>query len=85
MTSAPLTFTTDTFRPQVSVAPSSVMTFVFTKSGDRPVSNMTGTEIHYNKIETLATTNPAFGTAYQISGQTVTFYNSTPLFIINWF
>ncbi|WP_312900857.1 T9SS type A sorting domain-containing protein [Chryseobacterium taichungense] len=83
MTSAPLTFTTDTFRPQVSVAPSSVMTFVFTKSGDRPVSNMTGTEIHYNKIETLATTNPAFGTAYQISGQTVTFYNSTPLFSQN--
>lgn len=83
MTSAPLTFTTDTFRPQVSVAPSSVMTFVFTKSGDRPVSNMTGTEIHYNKIETLATTNPAFGTAHQISGQTVTFYNSTPLFSQN--
>ncbi|MFC7345668.1 T9SS type A sorting domain-containing protein [Chryseobacterium zhengzhouense] len=83
MMSAPLTFTTDTFRPQVSVAPSSVMTFVFTKSGDRPVSNMTGTEIHYNKIETLATTNPAFGTAYQISGQTVTFYNSTPLFSQN--
>lgn len=83
MTSAPLTFTTDTFRPQVSVAPSSVMTFVFAKSGDRPVSNMTGTEIHYNKIETLATTNPAFGTAYQISGQTVTFYNSTPLFSQN--
>lgn len=83
MTSAPLTFTTDTFRPQVSVAPSSVMTFVFAKSGDRPVSNMTGTEIHYNKIETLATTNPAFGTAYQISGQTVTFYNSAPLFSQN--
>ncbi|WP_426277757.1 T9SS type A sorting domain-containing protein [Chryseobacterium sp. S-02] len=83
MTSAPLTFAPDTFRPQVSVAPSSVMTFVFTKSGDRPVSNMTGTEVHYNKIETLATTNPAFGTAHQISGQTVTFYNSTPLFSQN--
>ncbi|KQR94339.1 secretion protein [Chryseobacterium sp. Leaf180] len=83
MTSAAFTFATDTFRPQVSVTPSSVMTFVFTKSGERPVSNMTGTEVHYNKIETLATTNPAFGTAHQISGQTVTFYNSTPLFSQN--
>lgn len=83
MVSAQVTFSVDTFRPQITVSPSSVMTFVFNKSGDRPVSTMTGTEVHYNKIETLSTTNPAFGTGYQVSGQTVTFYNSTPLFSQN--
>ncbi|UFH32287.1 T9SS type A sorting domain-containing protein [Chryseobacterium sp. C-71] len=83
MVSAPFTFSADTFRPQITVAPSSVMTFVFNKSGDRPVSLMTGTEMHYNKIETQTTTNPAFGTSHQLSGQTVTFYNSTPLISSN--
>jgi len=83
MVSAPFSFTTDTFRPQITVAPSSVMTFVFNKSGDRPVSTMTGTEVHYNKIETQATTNAAFGIGYQLSGKTVTFYNSTPLISAN--
>jgi len=83
MVSAPFTFTTDTFRPQITVAPSSVMTFVFNKSGDRPVSTMTGTEVHYNKIETMTTTNPAFGIGYQLSGTSVTFYNSTPLISAN--
>ncbi|MFY1046064.1 T9SS type A sorting domain-containing protein [Chryseobacterium sp. GP-SGM7] len=83
MVSAPFTFPADTFRPQITVNPSSVMTFVFNKSGDRPVSTMTGTEVHYNKIETLSTTNPAFGIGYQLSGKTVTFYNSTPLISSN--
>lgn len=83
MVSAPFTFSADTFRPQITVSPSSVMTFVFNKSGDRPVSLMTGTEMHYNKIETQTTTNPAFGTGHQLSGQTVTFYNSTPLISSN--
>jgi len=83
MVAAPFTFSADTFRPQITVSPSSVMTFVFNKSGDRPVSLMTGTEMHYNKIETQTTTNPAFGTGYQLSGQTVTFYNSTPLISSN--
>jgi len=83
MVSVPFTFPADTFRPQITVSPSSVMTFVFNKSGDRPVSTMMGTEVHYNKIETQITTNPAFGTGYQLSGQTVTFYNSTPLISSN--
>lgn len=83
MVSAPFAFTSDTFRPQITVSPSSVMTFTFNKSGDRPVSMMTGNEVHYNKIETQATTNPAFGTGHQLSGQTVTFYNSTPLISAN--
>jgi glucuronoarabinoxylan endo-1,4-beta-xylanase len=59
------------------------MTFVFNKSGDRPVSFMTGGDVHYNKIETQVPTNSSFGTNYQLSGKTVTFYNSTPLISSN--
>lgn len=83
MASSPFSFSTASFRPTVQVSPSSVMTFVFNKSGDRPVSLMTGGDVHYNKIETQATTNSAFGTGYQLSGKTVTFYNSTPLISSN--
>ncbi|SDQ09150.1 glucuronoarabinoxylan endo-1,4-beta-xylanase [Chryseobacterium soldanellicola] len=83
MASAPFSFGTASFRPTVQVSPSSVMTFVFNKSGDRPVSLMTGGDVHYNKIETQIPTNSAFGTNYQLSGKTVTFYNSTPLISTN--
>jgi glucuronoarabinoxylan endo-1,4-beta-xylanase len=44
---------------------------------------MTGGDVHYNKIETQLPTNSAFGTNYQLSGKTVTFYNSTPLISSN--
>ncbi|MDR6403646.1 MULTISPECIES: T9SS type A sorting domain-containing protein [Chryseobacterium] len=83
MASSPFSFSTASFRPTVQVSPSSVMTFVFNKSGDRPVSLMTGGDVHYNKIETQIPTNSAFGTNYQLSGKTVTFYNSTPLISSN--
>lgn len=83
MASSPFSFSTASFRPTVQVSPSSVMTFVFNKSGDRPVSLMTGGDVHYNKIETQVPTNSAFGTNYQLSGKTVTFYNSTPLISSN--
>jgi glucuronoarabinoxylan endo-1,4-beta-xylanase len=81
--SSPFSFSTASFRPTVQVSPSSVMTFVFNKSGDRPVSFMTGGDVHYNKIETQIPTNSSFGTNYQLSGKTVTFYNSTPLISSN--
>lgn len=83
MASSPFSFSTASFRPTVQVSPSSVMTFVFNKSGDRPVSLMTGGDVHYNKIETQVPTNSAFGINYQLSGKTVTFYNSTPLISSN--
>ncbi|MDQ0594316.1 glucuronoarabinoxylan endo-1,4-beta-xylanase [Chryseobacterium ginsenosidimutans] len=83
MASSPFSFSTASFRPTVQVSPSSVMTFVFNKSGDRPISLMTGGDVHYNKIETQTPTNSAFGINYQLSGKTVTFYNSTPLISSN--
>ena len=69
----------ETFRPVVTVEPSSFITFIFEKSRERAPSQMTGREVHYNKIESQPVTNEAFGTAYQISGKTVTFSNSAPL------
>ncbi|MPS75171.1 MAG: T9SS type A sorting domain-containing protein [Chryseobacterium sp.] len=74
---------TETFRPTIQVNPSSFITFVFDKSNVREVSNMTGQDINYSKIETQSVTNPAFGTSYQLSGKTATLYNSTPLISSN--
>jgi glucuronoarabinoxylan endo-1,4-beta-xylanase len=78
-----VSLSTQTFRPGVEITPSSVMTFVFNKSADRPVSSMTGGNIRYNKIETQTATNAAFGTAFNISNTTVTFSNPSPLFSNN--
>ena len=83
MLTTPVSFSTQTFRPGVEITPSSVMTFVFNKSADRPVSSMTGGNIRYNKIETQIATNSAFGTAFNISNTTVTFSNPSPLFSNN--
>lgn len=82
MVSSNLNFT-ETFRPTIQVNPSSVITFVFDKSNIREVSNMTGQDVNYSKIETQTVTNSAFGTAYQLSGKTATLYNSTPLISSN--
>ncbi|MFC4688168.1 T9SS type A sorting domain-containing protein [Epilithonimonas pallida] len=82
MVSSNLNFT-ETFRPTIQVNPSSFITFVFNKSNIREVSNMTGQDINYTKIESQTVTNPAFGTAYQLSGKTATLYNSTPLISSN--
>jgi glucuronoarabinoxylan endo-1,4-beta-xylanase len=49
----------------------------------REVSNMTGQDVNYNKIESQTSTNAAFGTAYQLSGKTATLYNPTPLISAN--
>lgn len=82
MSSSNLTFS-ETFRPTIQVDPYSVMTFVFDKSNVREASNMIGTDVSYNKIETQSVTNSSFGTAYQLSGKTVTFYNPNPLISSN--
>ncbi|WP_042721020.1 T9SS type A sorting domain-containing protein [Flavobacterium sp. B17] len=82
MTTTSLTMA-QTFRPEVTINASSVMTFVFNKSGDRPVSQMTGSDIRYNKIETMTSTNAAFGTGYNISNTTATFSNASPLISTN--
>ncbi|WP_434981341.1 T9SS type A sorting domain-containing protein [Daejeonia sp. YH14] len=82
MSSSSLSFT-ETFRPTIQIEPYSVITYVFNKSKTREVSNMTGQDVNYNKIETQTTTNSAFGTAYQLSGKTATLYNPTPLISAN--
>lgn len=83
MLTTSVSLSTQTFRPGVEITPSSVTTFVFNKSADRPVSSMTGGNIRYNKIETQTATNAAFGTAFNISNTTVTFSNPSPLFSNN--
>lgn len=82
-TTTNLTYNAQTFRPSVTVDPLSVITFVFDKSAERPVSNMIAENIHYNKIDIQQTTNTSFGTAYKISGLTKTWSASNPLFSLN--
>ncbi|MBC7846687.1 MAG: T9SS type A sorting domain-containing protein [Flavobacterium sp.] len=78
-----LSFTTETVRPKISISPSSFTTLVFAKSSSRIASQMTGAAYHYNKIEDQVVTNAAFGTTYQLSGKTSTFYNGFPLISAN--
>lgn len=82
MSSSNINFT-ETFRPTIQIEPYSVITFVFDKSKIREVSNMTGQDVNYNKIESQTVTNAAFGNAYQLSGKTATLYNPTPLISSN--
>ncbi len=74
---------TQTNRPKVPINASSVTTLVFAKTGDLVPSLMTGELINYAKIDSLTPTNPAFGTAYRLSGKTVTFLNNMPLISTN--
>ncbi len=69
----------ETFRPKVQIAASSFTTLIFRKSGERPISEMTGEPVYFNKIETQTVTNPAFGSTYQLSGSTRVFDNSRSL------
>ncbi|MNR14562.1 hypothetical protein D3C85_1310460 [compost metagenome] len=73
----------ETFRPVVSIDPSSFITLIFEKSKERVPSQMTSKEVHYAKIENQSVTNAAFGTTYQMSGKTVTFANANPLISTN--
>lgn len=83
MGETPLTFSSETFRPIVTVDASSFTTIIFDKSRERVVSQMTGKNVYYNKIENQTATNLAFGTTYQISNKTVTFSNGSPLISTN--
>lgn len=78
MQTSPMNFS-ETFRPSVAVDPSSFITLVFEKSRERTPSQMNGKEVHYAKIESQPPTSAAFGTAYQMSGKTLTFSNAAPL------
>ncbi|WKL49755.1 T9SS type A sorting domain-containing protein [Flavobacterium pectinovorum] len=73
----------ETFRPVISIDPSSFITLIFEKSKERVPSQMTSKEVHYAKIENQSVTNAAFGTTYQMSGKTVTFANANPLISTN--
>jgi glucuronoarabinoxylan endo-1,4-beta-xylanase len=73
MAMVPLTYAVETCRPKVTVDASSITTLVFSKSSERPASQMTGQAVHYNVIENQEVTNAAFGTGYRLSGKTVTF------------
>ncbi|QGK73843.1 T9SS type A sorting domain-containing protein [Flavobacterium sp. SLB02] len=74
---------TETFRPVVSIDPSSFITLIFEKSKDRVPSQMSSKEVHYGIIENQSVTSSTFGTTYQISGKTVTFSNASPLISTN--
>jgi glucuronoarabinoxylan endo-1,4-beta-xylanase len=83
MATTPLSYAAETFRPNVTLAPSTFTTLVFAKSSVRPVSLMTGSAVHSNKIESMTVSNAAFGSAYKLSGKTVTFDHSNSLISIN--
>lgn len=78
MTTTDITFT-ETNRPKVTVSSSSFTTLVFKKSGDFTPSQMSSDIVNYKKIETQTPTNPAFGTAYMLSGKTAVFSNNSRL------
>ncbi len=83
MEKSPLSFD-ESFRPIVEIGASTVNTFIFYKTSDRPVSEMLAQEVNYNTIENQISTNSAFGTGYQLSGKSnITLYNSTPLISSN--
>jgi len=79
MSNSPISLSTETVRPKVTINPSSFTTLIFTKSSIRPASQMIGVPFHYNKIENQTVTNTSFGTNYQLSGKTVTFDHSNNL------
>lgn len=79
LTETNIAFSGETARPKVSIGASSITTLIFNKSGERTVSQMISELIYYDQIDTKTTTNQAFGTAYKLSGKTVTFKTDMPL------
>ncbi|PHQ28123.1 T9SS type A sorting domain-containing protein [Leeuwenhoekiella nanhaiensis] len=73
MTTTEVTYASERFRPQLTIAPSSFTTFVFEKSSERPESQMTGSPVYYNPIESQNPTQATFGTGYQLSNRQITF------------
>ncbi len=78
-----ITFTGETARPGVTIGASSITTLVFDKSGEREVSQMVSQLINYEKVESQTVTNPAFGTAYQLSGKISSHKVDMPLLSAN--
>jgi len=79
MVGTPLEVGLETFRPRVTIAPSSFTTLIFRKSSTRPPSEMVAQQVILNPIENQVVTNPAFGTAYRLSDATVVFDNARAL------
>lgn len=74
-----ITVDAETFRPTTTIPAKSVCTVLFFKSAERPVSDMTGQTVHYDMIENQKRSSASFGTAYRLSGATVTFDHSHPI------
>lgn len=66
-------------RPVCTVPASSVNTYVWVKSADRDVDNMSSSRIRFDFIEALTPSSKSFGTSYKMSGKTLTFDHSHPL------
>ncbi len=79
MSSSAISLEDETFRPKMNVSASSFSTFVFVKSKERSESQMVGEPLNFNKIEDQTVTNAAFGTSYQLSGNSATFDVTTQL------
>lgn len=76
-------FSAPTVRPKLEVPASSVSTFIFRRSADRPASAMTGAPRHYQTIEQQQPTSSVFGTSYRLSGSRRTFKHDSPLISSN--
>lgn len=74
-----LTVSQETFRPRVEIAASSFTTLIFSRSGVRPVSQMTGEPVYLNPIESQQVTHVNFGNNFRLSGSTRIFDNGRPL------
>lgn len=74
-----LTQKVETCRPEVVIAPASVNTILFVRSRDRQVSDMKGSVVHFDRIDGLVPTKTTFGTAYKMSGKSVTLDHSNPI------
>ncbi len=73
MATTEVSLSSESFRPQVNIEPSSFTTFVFEKSSERPESQMTGSPVYYNPIENQNPTQAAFGNGYELSNRQMTF------------
>lgn len=62
----------ETFRPKISISPSSFSTLIFVKSSVRQPSKMIGLPVHPNRIDLQMASNTAFGATYKLTGKTVT-------------
>ena len=82
MTETVINMEGETCRPKVAIDALSVATLVFTKSSERPVSQMVGEAIHPDKIEDQTVVG-ALGNAYQLSGKTVELMSGSPLISTN--